>query len=102
METIRLLKLDEIIGTPLLESKDKKVKIFGIVSEGRKIDISGYVSSEASPEYVHKVKAEYEPASMHILYGNCDCEAFRFYGDPCKHVLRLRNVYVRNASKFQA
>ena len=95
-----LMKLEEIIGKALLESHDKTVRLYGITSTGRKIDLQGYVMSESSRNYFHKVSAEYEPASKNLIYGNCDCEAYLYFGSPCKHILKLRNVYEKNEEKI--
>ncbi len=100
MESPRFLRLEDLVGNPIIESKEKDVKIYGFVSSGRKLDISGYVESESRSGLFHRVNAEYEPASKNLIYGNCDCEAYEFFGNPCKHILKLRNVYIRNSSKL--
>ncbi len=93
-------RLEDALGDPLLESKEKDVRIYGLVSVGRKIDIDGYVRSESREDIFHKVYVEYEPGSRNLMYGTCTCEAYRFIGNPCKHLLKLRNVFVKNERKL--
>ncbi len=100
MESSRFLRLEELVGDPIIESKAKDVKIYGFISTGRKLDITGYVESESEAGFFHTVHAEYESASKNLIYGNCDCEAYKYFGNPCKHILKLRNVYIRNSDKF--
>lgn len=99
METRHFLKLEELVEDPIIESKEKDVKIYGLTSIGRKLDILGYVESESRSGAFHRVSAEYEPSSKNLIYGNCDCEAYEFFGNPCKHILKLRNVYIRNSNR---
>lgn len=100
MQEHRLLKLEDIIGEPLFKSAKKDVMLYGVVREGRAVDINGYVSSESHKGFFYAVSAKYEPGSKNILYGVCDCEAYKYFGNPCKHILRLRNVFSKNEDKF--
>lgn len=93
-------KLEDILGTPILISTDKRTRIYGLKNEGRDIEISAYSQSESRPDYFHKVEVEYLPASKYIINGSCTCESFMYYGMPCKHMLTVRNVYIKNQQKL--
>jgi hypothetical protein len=94
-------KLDEILGSPcLVISSDKKTRIYGININGRTTKISGYTESESREGYFHKVEIDYLQASMYLLGGNCTCESVQYYGVPCKHMLKIRNVYIKNKDKI--
>lgn len=95
-----LIKLEDLLQRPLMTSSDGDAHIYGIVREGRITQINGYINSESREGYLHKVKAVYEPGSRHLLYGDCTCEAFKYYGDPCKHIIKLKNVYIKNADRL--
>lgn len=92
--------LETILERPLLVSSEHDVAICGIVSRGRSINLSGYVKSESKPSMLHYVEMSYLPSGKQLLFGNCSCEAYRYYGGPCKHMLKLRNVYVKNEYKL--
>ncbi len=97
MNETKPLKLDDIIiDKPIIESYDHKVKILQLVYDRRKIDLGGYVASDSKPGLFYTVKTEYEPGSKNIIYGECTCESYEYYGSPCKHILRLRNVFLKN------
>ncbi len=100
MESRRLFLLDEILEKPLIMSRDKTTRIFGIESTGREMSLKGYVESESRKDSFHRVEVTYLPASMHLASGTCSCEAYQFYGFPCKHMERVRNVYVKNLKRF--
>ena len=100
MSGAKLFGLDEILGKPLIVSKDKKTLIYGIEIDNRKVDLRGYVESESRNDYFHMVETTYLPNSMHMLDGKCSCESYEFYGFPCKHMQKLRNVYIKNIKKF--
>jgi uncharacterized Zn finger protein len=93
-------KLEDILETPILISTDKKTRIYGLKNKGRDIEISAYSRSESREDYFHKVEIEYLPASKYIINGSCTCESFRYYGMPCKHMLTVRNVYIKNQQKL--
>ncbi len=92
--------LENILERPLLVSSDRDVAICSIVSKGRGLTINGYVKSESNPNALYPVEVTYLPAGKQIMFGNCQCESYRYYGDPCKHILKLRNVYVKNEKKL--
>ncbi len=94
------IKLENILGDPIIVSKDKGTRIYGINIKGREVEISGYSESESRSGYFHKVEVEYLPRSMHLINGNCTCESFKYYGMPCKHMLKIRNVYIKNIKKI--
>ncbi len=96
----RTYKLDEILGKPLITSSDKKTRIYGLNVKGREVEISAYSESETRKGYFHKVEIEYLPASMYLINGSCTCESFQYYGMPCKHMLKVRNVYLKNRDKI--
>jgi hypothetical protein len=101
METNRkMYKLEEILEKPLIISSDKKTRIYGLHFKDREIIISAYSESESSKGYFHKVEIEYLPASMYLINGSCTCESFQYYGMPCKHMLKVRNVYLKNRDKI--
>ena len=93
-------KLEEILGKPLIISSDKKTRIYGLDVKEREIRISAYTESESRRDYFHKVEVDYLPASMYLINGSCTCESFQYYGMPCKHMLKVRNVYLRNRDKI--
>ncbi len=92
-------KLEEILGKPLITSSDKKTRIYGLDVKGREITISAYSESESNVGYFHKIEIEYLPGSMYLINGSCTCESFQYYGMPCKHMLKVRNVYLKNRDK---
>ena len=97
----RRLGLEEILKRgSILESKDKTVRIYGLVNDNRKTDVSAYVESETSHGSFYSVKIEVEPRIKHLIYGSCTCESFEYHGNPCKHMLKLRNVFQRNIDKL--
>ncbi|MGC8533203.1 MAG: SWIM zinc finger family protein [Candidatus Parvarchaeum sp.] len=96
----KMYKLDEILGKPLIVSYDKKTRIYGLNVKDREIEISAYSESESRKGYFHKVQIEYLPASMYLINGSCTCESFQYYGMPCKHMLKVRNVYIKNKDKI--
>ncbi len=96
----KLYKLDEILGKPIIISSDKQTRIYGINIKNREVDISAYSESESRKGYFHKVEIEYLPASMYLINGSCTCEAYLYYGVPCKHMLKVRNVYIKNMNKI--
>ncbi|MCL4376208.1 SWIM zinc finger domain-containing protein [Candidatus Parvarchaeota archaeon] len=96
----RTYKLEEILGKPLITSSDKKTRIYGLDVKGREVMISAYSESESRKGYFHKVEVEYLPASMYLINGSCTCESFQYYGMPCKHMLKVRNVYLKNQNKI--
>ncbi len=93
-------KLEDIIGSPLMISSDKNTRIYGLNVKGRAVDISAYSESETRKGYFHKVDVEYLPSSMYLISGSCTCESFKYYGMPCKHMLKVRNVYIKNKDKL--
>ncbi|MCL5106736.1 MAG: SWIM zinc finger domain-containing protein [Candidatus Parvarchaeota archaeon] len=93
-------RLDEILGKPIVMSSDKKTLIYGLNVKDREVAISAYSESESRTGYFHKVEIEYLPASMYLINGSCTCESFQYYGMPCKHMLKVRNVYIKNRNKF--
>lgn len=96
----KMYSLEEILGKPLIISSDKKTRIYGLDIKGREIEISAYAESESRKGYFHKVEIEYLPASMYLINGSCTCESFQYYGMPCKHMLKVRNVYLKNKNKI--
>ena len=96
----RMTKLEDILGSPIILSRDKQTRIYGLNSKGREIDISAYTESESRKGYFHKVEIEYLPGSLHLVNGNCTCESFHYFGMPCKHMLKVRNVYIKNKKKL--
>ena len=54
----RLFSLDEILEKPILVSKNKQVRIYGIESGIRNIDLKGYVRSDSRGDYFHKVEKD--------------------------------------------
>lgn len=97
---VRGIKLEDILGSPIIISRDKSTRIYGISNKNREVNISGYSESESRKGYFHEVGVTYLPESMYIINGNCTCEASKYYGMPCKHMLKLRNVYIKNRQKI--
>ncbi len=97
----RCFTLDSIIGDPLVISTDKTTRIYGLNIKGREIDISAYSESESMKGCFHKVEVQYLYSSMYIVNGSCTCESFQYYGMPCKHMLKVRNVYIKNREKLK-
>lgn len=93
-------RLEDILGEPLIISNDKQIRIYGINAKNREIEISAYSESDSRKGYFHRTEIEYLPGSMHLINGSCTCESFRYYGMPCKHMLKVRNVYIKNKNKF--
>ena len=92
--------LESILERPLLVSSDRDVAICSVSGKGRGLSINGYVKSESNAESLYHVEVTYLPASKQVLFGNCSCESYKYYGDPCKHILKLRNVFVKNEKKL--
>ncbi len=64
--------------------------------------IDGFVKSKRGIGYHYLwVNAD---RSNNILGKNssCGCEAARYYGNPCNHMLKLRNVAVKNREKIDS
>lgn len=93
-------KLEDIIESPILVSSDKSTRIYGLSNKGREVSISAYTESDTRKGYFHRVEIQYLPGSMYLLDGNCTCESFQYYGMPCKHMLKVRNVYIKNRQKL--
>jgi hypothetical protein len=87
-------------GEPLLLSQKKDVMIYGIDKTKYKVDIKGYVRSESRQELFHDVKVSYLTASRMVIYGECDCESFKYRGSPCKHIISIRDVYLANRKRL--
>jgi hypothetical protein len=102
MVEIGLRSLDEILLTPIIviQSTEKDVMIYGVNSFHRKVDLRGYVQSESRNPLFHEVAVEYDPWSRRIIFASCTCESSKYFGDPCKHASKLRNVFVKNQSKL--
>lgn len=97
----RTFSLEEILkNNVILSSKDRKVRIYGLLNEGRKSDVSAYVESDSINGSFYSVKIEVEPEIKHLVYGSCTCESFEYHGNPCKHMLKLRNVFQKNLDKL--
>ena len=95
----KLKTLEEIISGRFVLSKDKKVVICSVYETGAKKDINGYVRSDSRDGY-YSVNIDFVDGPKHILWGTCQCESYEYHGIPCKHMLNLRNVYIKNSKKF--
>jgi hypothetical protein len=82
----------------IFRSRDRKVYLVaaGKASEGTYL--KGFVESDSRPGMYHYVVAMV--GSHHELVGGgfCECESRVYYGKPCKHILKIRNIMVKNRS----
>ena len=80
----------------IFRSRDKKVYLIaaGETSEGTYL--KGFVESDSRPGMYHYVVAMV--GSHHEIVGGgfCECESRVYYGKPCKHILKIRNIMVKN------
>ena len=97
-----LFTRDEISDFPwIFRSSDRKVYLIaaGKVKEG--INLKGFVESDSRPGMYHYVVAVVGHRKE-IVGGNgfCECESSIYYGEPCKHVLKIRNILVKDRFKI--
>lgn len=84
-----LYKREEAEQRAHFENAGKTVMISKF--NGRSVE--GYVRSESRRSRYHRVTISTE--GNRIIGGSCSCESLYFYGEPCKHMLRLRNFAVK-------
>jgi hypothetical protein len=56
--------------------------------------IEGFVKSSSTKDCYYPVRVKLEGSN--IVGGWCECASVSFYGIPCGHMLKIRNVAVRN------
>ena len=81
----------------IFRSSDRKVYLIAAGKAAEGTYLKGFVESESRPGMYHYVVAMV--GSRHELVGGgfCECESRRYYGKPCKHVLKIRNILVKNS-----
>ena len=91
---------DELSDYPwVFRSTDKSVYIVGVskILEDSLL-IKGFVESESRPGMYHYVVVCLSGPKWKNIRGSgfCECESVNYYGKPCKHILKLRNVFRKN------
>lgn len=84
-----LYKKEEVEAKAIFENDQKTV----VISKFDDDSIEGYVRSASRKNKYHRVTVAMD--GNRIIDGACSCESVRFYGTPCRHMLRLRNTAVR-------
>lgn len=85
----KLYRYDDITVVPISVNTERTVIITDVYGE----TINGYVKSASRRPLYHKVTVDVNGAN--IIGGECTCESTKYYGRPCKHMLKLRNAAVR-------
>lgn len=83
-----LYSYDEIKGRAQFMDNSKRV----IITRFGRGSVEGFVRSESRKGKYHRTTVRL--SRSRITGGTCTCESVSFYGEPCKHMLRLRNVAV--------
>ncbi|MDE1852001.1 MAG: SWIM zinc finger family protein [Candidatus Micrarchaeota archaeon] len=83
-----LYDYDEVKGRALFMDNRRKVVITGL----GKGSVEGFVKSESRKGKYHRTTIRLD--RNRIAGGTCTCESVSFYGEPCKHMLKLRNSAV--------
>ncbi len=63
--------------------------------------VKGFVKSDSRNGQSYYVVAAFDKHGNLIGHGFCDCESSNYYGLPCKHVNKLRNVVKRNMDELK-
>ncbi len=91
---------DILSGQSLIyKSSNESIYITKIDQIGKYILIRGAAKSDSVEGWYYSVEVECD-YSGNIMLGRCDCPSYKYYGDPCKHELRIRNVFQKNRKKF--
>ncbi len=99
-----LFTKDEVKGFRCrFASRDGSTYIANVASDGNALLVMGFVRSDSRHDLYHYVVAPLDLGSMRDLAGggHCKCESTHYHGKPCKHVLKLRNVYWRNRGRLE-
>lgn len=75
--------------------------IEGVVRVPRGYRVLGRVRSRSRPGLWHNVEVTVEWINGEVvLRGRCDCEAFVKGHMPCRHIIHLANVFIRNKGRL--
>ncbi len=98
-----LFTKDEVRGFGCrFRSSDGRVRISNVVVDGPVLMVIGFVASDSRRGLYHHVRAPLGMDGGRTIMGQgyCRCESTHYHGRPCKHVLNMRNVYVRNRDRL--
>ena len=86
------------------KQRHNHIAVLNVALDGSVLMLKGFVESESRRGFYHYVIAPVHPVSIQKLAGKgkCDCESAQYNKMPCKHVIRLRNIYIRHKSEFDA
>ena len=84
-------------------SSDRSVHIANAAPVNGILLVMGFVRSDSRHDLYHYVVAPIHISNGRDIagVGHCRCESTHYHGRPCKHVLKLRNVYERNKTRLE-
>ena len=80
----------------IFRSSDKAVYLIAAEKASQGIYLRGFVESESRPGKYHYVVAMVGSHNDLVGGGFCECESMVYYGKPCKHILKIRNILGKN------
>ena len=92
---------EEVAGYPwIFKNKKEDVYVLAVNKGNMGTYLKGFAESESRKGMYHHV-VELVDARMIVVNGGfCECESRHYYGRPCKHVIHLKNIYLKNKDEL--
>gem|GEM_PF-6748231 len=84
----------------IFKNKTESAFILAVNGNRNGTYIKGFVESESRDNMYHYVAVFVSLGRKVEGGGFCECESRHYYGKPCKHVLSLRNMYVKHKDEL--